>query len=744
MHVTPRLDLRAFYVALALAALGNAALYAAARVWGFESTAAGQTGFVAAFLLGAGCYWRRSGVPFWGSRDGLQQPGKKKRSRKQPDPASARPTLDVGWGLRAAALLLGALAIQWGAAHTGLVTDPTWPAWRAEVVTFGGGLIASVGLLAWGARFWLQVMCPDALAPPSAKWQIIRDYGPGLICLLATWGMLWVRVPALFLGEMSSDMAQGLFWAAYEAAPWHFDGAGIALFAQGSAYALHALQVPVTWVPFIYQGLACALLGACTTAFAWPAFRRLLPSDLARFLICAALACQPDYAQKTLAHVGGYGAVVVLLLVWLALRKRDLTWAWAVGAGAAVSLLALGHAGGVAFAPVLSVLLAAALIAKRLPQAAFCALALVGPWAQVWALALPHRAASAGAAPDAGPVGALIAKYTAMLPIWSVGGKALLSLPSGDDGAYVLWICAGVAAIACLLQVVASPLRRPWLGLGAVALGTTAAGVACHVLMVPESTAASWTSGGFAGLAAPAWFVPCVATFLALAVGIGSSALNKHVPWALCLWLFAGYPFGLGQLPRDQFWPAHGFSAWQAVAPKVLGHAPPRGCIPVDPFPNYLSMDCQLLHSVGSATGLGGWMTFFNQVPLPAPALAEGWSVDSIGIAFNKTPPLDAGPWEIPITLVALTSDGREIARSETVFHPPEIFTYFTFEKPLEQVAKTRLVITQNTSLAMGIESQQTREPFWVWFGRGQPEEGGEGVHLALPARSVSDPLPPL
>ena len=732
MHFVPRLDLKALYLALALATMSQAALYAAARTQGLKPLPACAVGIGVAALVAICWYKSRARAP-WKTEPCVvaAAPTKKKRARKEASAAPAAPTLDPAWGLRAASLLLGALAMQLSMVRAGLVPTAFLHPQRAEAVTFGVALLASIGLLAWGARYWLQALCPEGGQPTSPWQQRIRDYMPAAVCGLGTWGMLWVSVPALFQGEMNSDLAQGLFFAAYEGAPWRFDGEGVAWLPQVVAGVSHALHASAAWVPYLYQGVACWVLAACVSAFAWPAFRRLLPSDLARFLICAALACQPDYTQKTLTHVGGYVAMVALLLVWLALCQHHLTWRLALGAGAWVAALALSHPAGVALAPALLVLLVLMLARKQLPQAAFCALAAVGPWVQVWALALPHRAASAGAEGDAGAVGALIAQYSARLPAWGVGGKALLALNAGDDGAYVLWICAGGAAMTCLIQVLLAPGRRHLIGLLAVALTTAAAGVACHVLMAPEAASALLANGSLVGLAAPPWFLPCVAVFLALAVGIGSSSLNKHVPWALCLWLFAGYPFGLGQLPRSPYWPAQGFSAWQSLAPKVLGQTPPRGCIPVNPFPTYLGMDCQLLHSVGSATGLGGWMTFFNEVALTVPAPAEDWSVDSIGIAFNKTPPLDAGPWEIPVTLVALADDETEIGRAEAVFYPPEIFTYFTFEKPLDRVAKTKLVVAAGASLAMGIESQETREPFWVWFGRGEPEEGGEGVHLA-------------
>ena len=730
MHTIPRLDLRALTLALGTAALADIALYVVARAASWQPLGAGMLGMVGAGLLAAGIYLQQSKVAWRPSL--LQAPAsKKKRSRQGLATSTQDAGLDPTWGLRAVTLLVCAWALQWGAQDLGLVRDPLDVAWRTEMVTFGGGLVASWGLLAWGARFWLQTTSDPTPVPLGVGTRLLRDYLPVVLGFVGTALMLWIRAPTLFCGEMSSDLAQGAFWQAYEGASWHFDGQGVAWLPASVAYLCQTLHLSARAVPYVYQGVACAVLAASVTAFAWPAFRPLLASDLARFLICMGLACQPDYALKTLAHVGGYAAIVVLLVVWLVLCADGLRWSRAAGAGLAVSVLALSHPSCVAFLPGLLFFLGVALYRKQLPGAAFCALASFGPCIQMWAQALPHRAASVALGADAADTGMLIAKFTGMLPAWGIGGKALLSLHAGDEAAYVLWLCAAAAAIACLLQVNLTPQGRPWRTMLAVAMLTVATGVGCHVLMAPEAASALWEGGHLASLAAPAWFVPCVGVFLALAVGIGRSRLNQQVPWALCLWLFAGYPFGLGQLPRAQFWPAHGFSAWQALAPQVLGQSPPRGCIPVNPFPAYLGMDCQLLHSVGSATGLGGWMTFFNEVPLPTPAPAEAWSVDSIGIAFNKTPPLDVGPWEIPIIMVALGNDGNEILRTKATFHPPEIFTYFTFTTPLEHVAKVKLILTPGSSLAMGIESQETREPFWVWFGRGQPEEGGEGVHLA-------------
>ena len=322
-----------------------------------------------------------------------------------------------------------------------------------------------------------------------------------------------------------------------------------------------------------------------------------------------------------------------------------------------------------------------------------------------------------------------LGKYLLLLPTLGVTGKAGFFYRMGSNESYVLLMVAGCVAAACILQTLATTTRRDVLLPLTIGALTLVVSLMLTVAAFPATLAQTW--GNLGRIGTRWWFLPSLSVFLPLAVIIARSKINQTVPWALALWLFASYPFGLGHVPTDMRWPSTGFSGWQALAPQMFEADKPRGCIPVNPFPWYLGVDCQLLHSVTSSNKVGGWLTFQTELRLAPPPPAPDWSVDTIGIAFNKTPPLDAGPSEIPVTLVGFAADGHELGRSTAQFVPPTIFTYFYFPQPLDKIDHVKLIIAPGTSLAMAIEDQQTRKPFWVWFGRGRPEEGGEGIKLA-------------
>ena len=322
-RTTPRYQSRTYYQALGVATCSEALGYTAGIAGGLSVGWAALWAFGFAVLVGHGVYRGLLGP----SEDLTPKSAKggKKRAKAAPEVA-ASPTWMEPFYQRWAALLVAVGILQYWVVVTWLspaegdaaAVIPIWPA----VIALG----ASALLLAWGGRFWLQVLQPTA--PILAGWQQrVRDYGPAVLCMVCTCAMLYHQVPTLFQsGEMWSDAATNYFKFA------HYDGLWANVVAKDTGYMPWAARffavlvalfhVPAVWVPFVYQGIALVAIGALTAAFALPQCRSIVPSDAARFLVCRALACEPDYDLKSFINFPYYAAIVVFILLWTLPRKK--------------------------------------------------------------------------------------------------------------------------------------------------------------------------------------------------------------------------------------------------------------------------------------------------------------------------------------------------------------------------------------------------------------------------------------
>jgi len=76
--------------------------------------------------------------------------------------------------------------------------------------------------------------------------------------------------------------------------------------------------LPAAWVPLAFNSIALLIAAICCSLFVLPAYRKILQSDLQRFLVCVLIACVPyaDEISANIANIQFYLVIAAILIVF--------------------------------------------------------------------------------------------------------------------------------------------------------------------------------------------------------------------------------------------------------------------------------------------------------------------------------------------------------------------------------------------------------------------------------------------
>lgn len=538
------------------------------------------------------------------------------------------------------------------------------------------------------------------------------SYGPFVLGLCAAARIMWQRFPSIY--------QQGTVWA--EAGQLYFpqaqlESVGANLTGLDYGYVplwcrLWALMVAWMGVhpahaAHAYNAIALLVAAGCCAAFALPYFRKLMRSDLSRFLVCLGFAFAPDYGTKQFINASYYPAIVCCLILLMAVRAESTSYRKAILSGLGLGICMLSKPHYLAFAPFLLALLAAAAWRRSKPLAVLASLPLCAGAVQ-FAVLYANRATVARAPLALADFGALFGRWVISAMQHQLFGQAVMAA-----SVYRLLAAAAVVFVAGRQVVVhrAGLQKLLWpVGLG---LSLLFAGVTLGIVSFPDMYTNEDPRYLYGLLQIRHLFVPMVGCYLALALVLGQVRGRIAQPVVVALWLSVAWPFGFVAAPGEPTWPVVGFSAWSPLAHNIFDRGAPlpaRGCIPINPYPRLMALDCQMLQEMAQVDDLLHRRASTLQHRYAAPKAAKHWLVDTIGMRVLN---LDAGSQQ----LVAYDAAGMEMGRAQALVAPGAVLSFFNFVPPVAAPAAVALVDTamQPSSLVMDAED---RLPMWVWLGR--------------------------
>ncbi len=636
--------------------------------------------------------------------------------------APKKKSLFSPWHQRAVALLLGV-----GAFDSMLL--PLAEDWMGTL----GVTAAMVAAVWYGHIFWLRDFSgkPVRLRP---RQQSLRDYAPAVLLFFSVAGMLYRTMPSLFgSGEMWAEAATNYFWhARYDDLLTNLttlDAGYVPLAARLCAVAIQATRLSPQLIPYAYQAWTLLFISACLAYLALPRWRCLIPSDLARCMICVALACHPDFDLKAFINFPYYGAIPLFLHLMALVQdqligrsvpdERPSVPAWRVlGFSLFAGVFCVSKPHFIAFAPTLALLLLLGLRRRRLALLAPACAGLAALGVQMVVLVQSRAADTNAARPGLGVLARWLAQLTFVIPAMNLGGKALWVPAMASHALSSFMVIGGLVAAGFMAQHICRGDRQALVGVVAVGLSTFFGALLLSVMAFVLSYQAVWQSDNFESVALRWFFMPCLAAFLVLAVIIARSYANRHVPWLLGAWLLASFPFGFGAWPVDAVWAKVGYSSWQSLAPQVFGADGDKGCIPVDPLPFTFQIDCEPLLTLSPEERAGGYVTLVQEIVVAAPKEAVAWSVDSFSVLFERLPPFNAQPVPTLVTAKALGQDGQVLGTAQGRAVPGTLSVNFAFKPAVNGVAALALTAEKSGSLNLMSRTGETLDPIWMWFGR--------------------------
>jgi hypothetical protein len=463
------------------------------------------------------------------------------------------------------------------------------------------------------------------------------------------------------------------------------------------------------YVPWVYTASSALIAAACFSAFALPACRPLMKSDLARVLVCYGLMHAPDWETKTFINVAYNTAIPFFFMVLLASGKEAMSVRRGVGLGLALGLCALSKPHFIAFAPGVAGLAMLTARRRQVGNTLMLALALGAISVQTTIL-LNHLPPMAQPSPPLAQLLMMVGRYQML---------AVMALVGRHDHITLGWVhAAGFALVAVGLlrggyRIYCRQTSDLILRVFAVGLSACIVGLGLAV-----KTNAYLLDDGSGVLNSPImmtrhWYIPLVALFISVALGLQQSN-NFFIKWPVfVMWLWAAWPFGISVEPMRFDWPLTGASAWQALVPySPLGTNPLYAhrayCIPVDPYPWHIGTACDpLVEQVSLAPLSTGTFTPVAG-PFACPKEVTG-QVTQIGFRLQGG---DIGKR----TLLALDADKKPLGVAKETPTFSNVLTYFVFDDPVPAPAHIVLVEGGDkvSSVVMGANNEA---PQWLWLG---------------------------
>lgn len=599
------------------------------------------------------------------------------------------------------------------------VLDLLGPAWR--IAAFLGATGASTVVNFVGQKFWVFRPSSAPMAQP-VRW---IDYTPFLAMASVACCVLAVSFPSLFVhGEMFAEAGNDYFPTAHFAPLWQkltaLDYVYWPLVGRVLALLVEWSPLPVSLVPFAYQGLAMTIIALSCASFALPACRKIVPNDWARLVVCLGLVFQPDAMTKAFINAPYYLAIPYFLFLVLLPGEKTMSQRQACGWGMLLAVAGLSKPHFLAFVPALGLLGLWSLRRKRWDVVTIVSMALAALALQLGIMAT-HRP------PTAAPADPALMLSSIGMQLWGVlsqawAGKVLYGMPHWTPN-----VVAGALGVAIATYAVMAGLRRDGLRGGwllGVGLLTTVAAMTLTVASYPDTYALRAFRDFNAGLLISRHcFVATVVLYMTVALLVGRGLRQPALlVGTLACWLMATHPFGLTEMFQEKpksYAPAH-YSTWRHLAPVLMQTG--RGCVPINPYPWMLSVKCTYLLPPPALESLQGPTQPLRHQGYVAPVDAKQWQVDTIGVLLR-------GPQRTTTTmsLVAYDEQGRELSRALPYPSDRDVFTFFHFADPVHGIVRVQIVGTDMSGVELVQGSEATGAPLWLWLGNGDAPDKRQG-----------------
>ncbi len=143
-----------------------------------------------------------------------------------------------------------------------------------------------------------------------------------------TWltsGEMWAESVNYYYNSISGSFYKILFSTDF--VYWAF-------FQRIIAYLGVLFRIPVEYIPYYYNACALIFPGLFVAPFCLPLFRRIIPNDIFRFIICISLLCLSDFETSAFISFTYYSIFFITIVSILAFVKGKYSdipaWSWVI------------------------------------------------------------------------------------------------------------------------------------------------------------------------------------------------------------------------------------------------------------------------------------------------------------------------------------------------------------------------------------------------------------------------------